>query len=128
MPPILRHPSFDVIVVAFRRFNIEMRTEDRFRKSGCELASLVGSTGLHQHWVTLGRTRNVERSAHLTILSDVIEIVHLFRVEEQTAFLVPYEGVVVPGIPKAFHDRRELVRALVALVVRHRGRAAEVEG
>ena len=67
--------------------------------------------------LALWRTGRVQRAANSEIFALMVQEVNLVTVEIVTARLVAHEGVVVPAIPQAAHNVRE---------IRARGRAGRL--
>src|SRR5215831_16380979 len=78
--------------------------------------------------MALRRPRDIERAAHLEVLSLVVECVELCRVEIDLGRPVADECVVLPAVPQSLDDLDEFVGAVVALVMRVMRVAAEIPG
>src|SRR4051812_35641860 len=88
--------------------------EDAFGNLGSELAAVLGSAGLKDDGLALGRARDVERACHREELAAMVEGVELALVEEDSAGLVAGESIVLVGISEPLHDSEVLAGAPVA--------------
>ena len=103
------------------------RAEDDLRRLGGELATRLGSSGLHDHRPALHRPRDVERAANREVRSVKVEHVEFGGIEEYAALHVTHEGVVRSAIPQSGDHVAIFAGAGVTIVVRHVHIPAEVE-
>ena len=122
------HPPLDVVVIGFRIRDIQVRREDCLREFGRKLAAFVGCARLHLYRIALHRTWHIERTAHLVVFADMVEVVHALRFEIETGIDVAHEGIVIPAVPQALHNLNEFTGAAIAFLVVADARAAEIQG
>src|SRR5258708_39906708 len=109
--PELLHATFYIGVESARIRDITPGPEDYLGRLGSELPAYLRSAGLHDDRPALNRTRDVERTAHIEMLSMVVQDMKLFGIEIYARLHVLNEGVVRPAIPQACHHVDEFARA-----------------
>ena len=116
--PELRSPRLDVGVERLRIGKSLVRCENRLRILTGKRATVVGRTGLHQHRVSLRRSRCVERSPHPKMPADVVDLVNLVSVRVDSVLPVQTDRVVLPAVPQPHHrvDEFPCTRIPVAVV------------
>src|SRR6218665_2055826 len=95
------HTPLDIGIKRLRTRKIAGRTEDQFGRFCRELPSRLGLTGLHDHRPALNWPGNIQRPAHAQFITLVVEHVHLFRIEEDTALLITDESIIRETVPEA---------------------------
>src|ERR1700748_2608125 len=103
-----------------------MRGEDSFREAGCKSPPVVGGAGLDIDGTALWSPGNVERPAHVKVLTDMINRVNLTGVGENAGDGIVDDGIVLPAIPKLRDHVEILARPFVSLVVRRMLRQSEI--
>lgn len=92
VPPQATRPGLDVAIEFLCGVQLLVRSEDHFRRRRREAPPVIGLPGLHYHRVTLRRTTDIQRAAHLEMLALVVGVVHLVGVEEPPRLLVAQEA------------------------------------
>ena len=100
--------------------------EDRVRRRGGEVASLVGVAGLEDHRAALRRARDVELAGDVEEPVVVLEGAGHRGAQELAAALVRDHLVAVPGVPQLARGAQECPRPLVAVALREVAAAPEV--
>src|SRR3954447_14849298 len=99
-----RHTSLDVVVEALRLTEALRQREDHVCRFGSkDLPDLRGAR-LHDHGMTLRRTRNVQRTLDREILGFVIKDMKLVGVKVTSCRSVAYKRIIIPTIPQATHN------------------------
>ena len=103
------HALLNIVTVGFGFSQIAVRAKDHIGNPGRQIAPIFGLSGLHNHRVTLGRTRYVERTIDGEPCAVVIDRMHLSAIN-----LAIYHRRWRPTIPQAFYQRHEFAGAVVA--------------
>ena len=84
-----------------------MGGEDHFGRCRGKAASVVGLSGLDDHWMSLGGTRNIEGPLHLEVLAAMIGEMDFLRIEEAPGFAIANEGIVLETVGRPGGRRRD---------------------
>ena len=77
----------------------EIAGEHHLGGAGGQFASGVGRAGLDDDRMALRTARDVQSAMDTEVRAFMVGDVHACRIEEQAAFAIAHEGVVVPGVP-----------------------------
>jgi hypothetical protein len=102
------------------------RGEDHLGPARGEVATAVGSAGLHDHGMALRAARHGERPARLDPFAGVVDIVDLRRIGKDAALLVDDQRIGLPALPQPEAGLHDLVGAVVAQIARRQLVTAEV--
>ena len=102
--------------------------EDHLAPAPGKAAAAAALSRLDDDGMALRRARHGEGAARAEIRALVVEPPHFVRIGEAAAFLVHFDGTVVPRIPMAEDHFHELVGAVVAQIVLHHRAASHVHG
>ncbi len=121
-------PRLHVDIVEARLLDVPEAHEDGVGPLGGEVAAVLGGASLEDHRLALAGAGDIERPLHRQELALVVQGVELRRVEEDAAFLVIDERVVLPAVPKTLRHVQVFGRQAVADVVGEMLLLAEVRG
>lgn len=76
-----------------------LRREYRFRGARGEFAPDIRGARLEDHWPTLRRTCDIQRTTHREMLALVVKRVQFGGIEVTSRRAIPQESVIVPAIP-----------------------------
>ena len=91
------------IAVEFLRAGKGMlRCEHPLREARCDLAANFGRARLKEHRVALRRPGDIQGAANREMLTLVVQVMELGRVEVTFRFAVSDKRIVVPAVPQSF--------------------------